>query len=1167
MEWVSKRHCLQVQVRNHALAKGKERGAKNSHHYLDTHLPKHIRLLYLAVHSFPGALPHDRVNILLSEARWSINISSTGTGFRGDNFRFCCECSTALSLLLDALEELDKSAVDGLDIFFYGFGLLLRLVYSLEKCSMPAKYTLRVDGIDGAVKQLLDLLRDNDGTAEGKIQAFFFSGLNGSGLGASVVLEATAKLLKSTRSDPDTRNHFGKIVHVDCSLWKNRRTMQRAIAEELNLQHLMPIFYKHDEDDDFRGVDGSSREEITSIGSAIHESLVNGKFLLIFHYGGDAYLDLADCGIPKVGAFGKGILLWTNYGRFQFFREEQKLMATASIDMEIHGITYEYMRQTMRPFVHNEVVQVIGYTGMDGINPATFLDCFLYLMFLTEQLRENSIIGVDYGWSAHACNYWVCDGIIGGDRAWEIGNALYEVIPLSGYPSYITREHLFNIPESLRKELKEYLLDERRKPHEGWCSVTSNKQAAEDISNVPDSASSYFLTFQGDDPGYLHGDMFRVASNLRVLKLCNCSFNFSSPPFHCCQNLRFLWLDRCTNTEKKQGGGSFFPNLLVFDLRFTEYVLLPQIIESMTSLRELNTVGVSWKSICHAWEKLHKLNKLRVRESSDFITFDSCSSKHVNNLELLDLSGNTLLESLPTLSSERSLKMLVLDGCSSLEQVALEGGAPLLESFSFDGYGPVEDWTHSIQLPQKELRLKTPIIAPLEKAKVTKISLHGCVLLHDIFLRALPYLEELDLSCTAIKTLDLNAMDVPQLKKLFLLGCHQLRSLLWDGWKTSLTVLHIDTQVKGRSTTCPGEKTTFDFEACIAFTDGRFIWSAIEGLYLKIFHSYLPKVYLLISCMSYGQASITKGIQEISPNEEGMVPKGTLLTYSDIALAKDVTHSSLVWDRQQLQPSRTHIEIGEGSYNLESMQDDVFFRYFIDYCVESLYLHDNSSITAIPPTTPASWTYLKWCHVEKCPKLHTLFTCWIRHDSFQHITIFSASDLVMAYCIWVRSIDGNFGRTGFQQLQHIYLHNCPRLVFVLPISFSLPNLESIQIAYCSNIRHVFPLHDEVPQEIASGVTFTNLKHIKLHHLHKLEQICEVRLTAPVLETIGLRDCWGLRRLPAVASHGPKPVVDCEKDWWDKLEWDGLDAGHDPSLFQTRHSAYYKKTIPRGSVLR
>jgi hypothetical protein len=45
------------------------------------------------------------------------------------------------------------------------------------------------------------------------------------------------------------------------------------------------------------------------------------------------------------------------------------------------------------------------------------------------------------------------------------------------------------------------------------------------------------------------------------------------------------------------------------------------------------------------------------------------------------------------------------------------------------------------------------------------------------------------------------------------------------------------------------------------------------------------------------------------------------------------------------------------------------------------------------------------------------------------------------------------------------------------------------------------------------------------------------------------------------------VVDCEKDWWDMLEWDNSDANHDPSLFETRHPAHYKKTLPRVSVLR
>ncbi|KAE8770638.1 hypothetical protein D1007_57599 [Hordeum vulgare] len=442
-----------------------------------------------------------------------------------------------------------------------------------------------------------------------------------------------------------------------------------------------------------------------------------------------------------------------------------------------------------------------------------------------------------------------------------------------------------------------------------------------------------------------------------------------------------------------------------------DYILLPQMIELMTNLRELNIKGVSWKTASHSWKKLQKLHKLRLTESSDVVMVDNCSSVDMMNLELLDLSGNTHLESLPTLSSARSLKMLVLDGCSSLEQIALQGAPPLLEHFSFDGYGPAEEWTHHICLPQKILRPKSPI-APDEIVKVTKISLDGFPRLHNIFLRALPNLEELDLSGTAIKILELGAEDVPNLKKLFLLGCEQLRSLIWHG-SSSLEVLHVDTRGKIRSMICCGEQGSFDTEVCIAFTDGR-----------------------------------------------------------------------------------------HGDYG-----------------------------------------------------------------SFASIRTFSASDLLVAYCIWGRGINTWGSTRCFKQLEHIYLYNCPRLVFVLPISFTLPNLETLQIAYCNSLRHVFPLDDEYPESIASGVTFENLKHIKLYHIHNLEQICEARLTAPALQTIGLRDCWGLRRLPAVAREGPKPLVDCEKDWWNRLEWDGLDAGHHPSFFKTRHSAYYKKTLPRVSYLR
>ena len=74
--------------------------------------------------------------------------------------------------------------------------------------------------------------------------------------------------------------------------------------------------------------------------------------------------------------------------------------------------------------------------------------------------------------------------------------------------------------------------------------------------------------------------------------------------------------------------------------------------------------------------------------------------------------------------------------------------------------------------------------------------------------------------------------------------------------------------------------------------------------------------------------------------------------------------------------------------------------------------------------------------------------------------------------------------------------------------------------------------------------------------------------APKLESVKIRGCWSLRHLPAASSDrsSVKVECDCEKEWWDRLEWNGLDGKHHPSLYRPVHSRYYKKKLLRGSVL-
>ena len=68
----------------------------------------------------------------------------------------------------------------------------------------------------------------------------------------------------------------------------------------------------------------------------------------------------------------------------------------------------------------------------------------------------------------------------------------------------------------------------------------------------------------------------------------------------------------------------------------------------------------------------------------------------------------------------------------------------------------------------------------------------------------------------------------------------------------------------------------------------------------------------------------------------------------------------------------------------------------------------------------------------------------------------------------------------------------------------------------------------------------------------------------------------LEPAPAAGLEGPRARHEeagrgggVEKEVWDALEWDGLAAGHHPSLFEPpAHSRYYRRRrLLRGTVLR
>ncbi|OQU76285.1 hypothetical protein SORBI_3010G125300 [Sorghum bicolor] len=905
---------------------------------------------------------------------------------------------------------------------------------------MPREY-IYVDNVGEAVDTIIRYL---ESTAH---KAVYFEGWNG--LGASAVLRAIAE-----KPPPSLTKKFDKIIHIDCSRWKSRRDIQRAIVDELKLLgHVAAHFDRQDEEDDFSGVEQASRAEILDAKRDIYQTVRDVScMLVIFHNGSDNMVDMADLGILHFDCR----LLWTFRGRFRLDKEIQKKVDSSHLFVDAsHSSTY-----------YNELVE-------EEAGEIT-LEC-MYLLSLN--YYGGSIM--DYSWATHASNYWVCDGIVGdkdSQAAWDVARILHQEIRLEDYSS----------------------------------------------STLPE-----------------FGDQLSIPPRRWIL---------------------FLGLYSCMDQEnlavQKEGAVAIeiFQRLWVLDVFQTDWELsFPEEIQEQvaTDIREVHIrKGRIWRNSL-AWRQLQNLNKLRVIEpTGSWETGKKDELTDMIKLELLHLSGNNSIQVLPSLCGATRLKTLVLDGCVGLEHVGPEGIPPSLESFSLDG-GAGKDG-------------KNP-------AKLSRITLVDCAKLVDFtLLGSLPNLEELDLSRTTVKTINLKmVVQVEKLGRIFVMGCQQLRAIIWpENGMQQLRLLCIDT-----------------IDKSLVLTGSReFCWSTTPF-----------KLNLYLSC-SINDDGKNCNSEKMDPHfystghvESALVARRSFIhktysTYNDVSVNHIVTKNN---DSGVLQfePQGIHVEMGQELVDINVLDSQgIRAIIFVINKVQSFHMCNNSSITTVIPERmlssgdKISWDALKWCHVQSCPMLKTVFS--INYDiyCFQELETIWVADLLMASSIWSRGrIYVGRDTDSFAKLRAIHLYRCPRLTFVLPLSWfcTLSSLETLHIIECSDLRQVFPVEARFLNGIANEhpngmLEFPMLKDLCLYHLSSLRQICEANIFAPKLETVRLRGCWSLKRLPATnrSQHDAlRVVVDCEKDWWDSLEWDGLDFGHHPSLFAPSHSSYYKKQMLRGAVLR
>ncbi|CAL5032069.1 unnamed protein product [Urochloa decumbens] len=979
--------------------------------------------------------------------------------------------------------------------------------------------------VKGATKEILSYIRNY---RDKKI--IYFNGW--SGFGSAPVLKSIEQELQAIKAKKAPQELcFDTIIYINCSMWENRRVMQRKIAKELQLDHeTRPMFDKQDEEDDFNGVDHGSRDVVPSVSQVIAQTLVHRKFMMIFLNGSDEEYG------PSAGIV------------------------------------------THQPW-------------MRGIDLTVVTECLLYELFL--QYSCHGVIGFD--WVAHAPNYWMCDGIIKGDGAMKISHTLHQEIRWE-WDAYLGKlfEKLMEDPKAPFLVVKDDISFFKKRSYR-WIFLTSkNIKLQDEMKDILNSASSLFVALKKlDKPQGLPNGLLTCCNNLGVLILSHCAFSFVSPPFVQCHGLRFLGLAHCLHDNTSDEGENntnweCLKGLWILDLRYTEWenILSEEKMDIMTNLRELNIDGlVCWQFTSRLQRRLPYLQKLRTikpthkAETTSVDCYNSFVDK--KDLKILDLSGNKDIENLSTcLSMAKSLQMLILDGCDGLENVVVPDGLrSSLRTFSLDGYGPKAHWTSSFKVPLEISEPKQTPDADTRDPKTSKISLQGCKQLDNLFIRGLPNLVELDLSGCAIKVLDFTTMvvNVPALKRLFLLGCENLRLIRWGSSdyfmnRTKLELLCIDTRPKrtfGLTRPSLAKHKHFRLQLHAILADAR--------LARCLFHLYQYDVCFNIHITSSTEIGVVsqfdaarKEITELGNQRHHFVVSSW---YGDVT-TKISNAPMLVFPQPPTQPLDRHIEISGASHSLDSELE------FSDWPLgnlallmrartESLHVHDVSTSASMPSSY---WHNLKWCRVERCPNLGTVFPADATGDD-GHLQAIWASDLLKAHCIWSKGFRSRLAHAhSFENLQHLHLRSCPMLQFVLPVwvpSFS--GLETLHIIHCGNLMHVFALDQDYPKKIAThGLPFPKLTVIHLHDLPKLQQICEVKMLAPVLETIKIRGCWSLRRLPAVAAREPGvkgPTIEIEKNVWDALEWDGLAAGHHPNLFEPPvHSRYYRRNrLLRGTV--
>ncbi|TVU41940.1 hypothetical protein EJB05_15500, partial [Eragrostis curvula] len=848
------------------------------------------------------------------------------------------------------------------------------------------------------------------------------------GLGASAVLQAIARRLSaklkekisSVGSSVSTGLEFDQIIHIDCSKWESRRALQRAVAEQLDLpDKVMEMFDKQNEEDDFHGVAQDSRTEIERVTRVMYQHIqkLNSRLLVIFQNGSNEEIDLASfCGFPLSG-YSNNKVLWTLQGRFRL-----KPQAKVDSTLKSAGTTDVFLSATHSEndshdlwfdLVHEEAEELVaalknntGPIGNIHQHTEVVAQCFLYMLELCRRNHQS----IDYDLATHNASYWICDGIIKQPPQGEIDIGAYD-----------DHDGLWRTAEDLQCEMQ---LDAEY--HQNLMPLQARCVERKSYWTTP--TRRIFLSILTTGAIFQHP----MDKLINVVKLSHRTINFSSLPFLCFHNLRFLWLDHCEvvviSSSTTGGAGTedddirrCFQRLWVLDVCYTagcNHLLSAQILDLVTHLRELNVIGAQGWDIGHC--------------SKDDLFSEA------NKMELLDFSENETNDSMLTLCGPG-----VGNRNNCLETIIVERCEGFLE----------------------------------------KISLKGCTNLKNILLSG--WLRTLDISSTAVKTLDLTTTEISDLDELYVLYCEKLCAILWPSEKEKgsdkPSKLSIDTTQSTQPTRCGeqeesssagtslsyipalhGNQPVSEFDWYISLRDPRLLVS-LEPVY-----SSSRKTYVEISStnVAIGASkheiiveSGSKSLMPVTNTQQQIKQPLCALIYADVTVENqqqgdddsngDAPGIVCMWPC----PDVPHLPKESCYMHIQDQRGAITVPNFVIHCAKMLHVKDCLYITILPSSVECA---LEWLiHVRPLTLGRTSLPDGLRYMQLETLEIIrEVFPLDTESQRYAATKQPQVDTLDFPKLKCIHLHELPTLHSICgpELRMSTPELETIKIRGCWSLH-------------------------------------------------------------------------------------------------------------------